>query len=313
MASLPVIDIGAADATRRIDQACRTAGFFALTGHGVPAAQRCALLVAAQRFFALPETVKQAVAMTRNGAAWRGWFPLGAELTSGQPDGKEGYYFGREQPVDGRLLHGPNAWPEHVPEMRDAVTTWMGSAEALGQRVMALMAEGLGLTPMWFTEHLTADPTVLFRIFRYPPHRRGEAEWGVGEHTDYGLLTLLATDGSPGLEVKIGGHWVAAPADPELIICNLGDMLDRLTGGRYRSTPHRVRNIGAADRYSMPFFFDPSWDARIEPLTLGDDWVEPAERVSRWDDVDLASVEGTYGTWLSAKVSKVFPTLVGRT
>ncbi len=308
-----MIDIGAAGAARQLDQACRVTGFFAIAGHGMPIGQRCALIGAARRFFALPESSKQAVSMSRNGIAWRGWFPLGGELTSGQPDGKEGYYFGREQPADGRMLHGPNAWPDEVPELRTVVTQWMDAAEALGHRLLSLLAEGLGLAPTWFVEHLTVDPTVLFRIFRYPPHRPGHAVWGVGEHTDYGLLTLLATDGSPGLEVNVGGQWVAAPADPELIICNLGDMLDRLTGGRYRSTAHRVRNLGTADRYSMPFFFDPGWNARIDPLPLNDGWVAPASRVCRWDEVDLATVEGTYGAWLSNKVSNVFPMLVDRT
>src|SRR5690606_6291653 len=113
-----------------------------------------------------------------------------------------------------------------------------------------------GLAPDWFASGLTADPTVLFRIFRYPPHPVGAADrWGVGEHTDYGLLTLLAHDGTPGLEVNAGGRWIAVDPDPDLIVCNLGDMLDRLTLGRYRSTPHRVRNTATTDRLSLPFFF----------------------------------------------------------
>ena len=102
------------------------------------------------------------------------------------------------------------------------------------------IAIGLGLTPTWFEEHVTADPTVLFRIFHYPPG--DDSDWGVAEHTDYGLLTLLAQDDRGGLQVHAPDGWIDVPAEPDVLVCNIGDMLDRLTGGRYRSTPHRVRN-----------------------------------------------------------------------
>ena len=162
---------------------------------------------------------------------------------------------------------------------------------------------------------MTADPTPLFRIFRYPPHPPDGADlWGVAEHSDYGLLTLLAHDGTAGLQVKVGDEWIDAPHDPQLIICNLGDMLDRLTAGRYRSTPHRARNSSVADRYSLPFFLDPGWDAVIETIDLTriegeQDWVAPADADRRWDRANLRDFDGTYGDWLTAKVSKVFPQL----
>jgi len=294
-----------------IDRACRTVGFFALGGHGIPAAQREHLIAVAREFFRLPEPVKANVSLARGGRAWRGWFPLGGELTSGVPDLKEGYYFGRELPPDDRPLHGPNVWPHDVPALHDAVLGWMASMESLGQQVLAAMGVGLGLGADWFASHLTVEPTTLFRIFTYPPHpaelRDRPDRWGVAEHTDYGLLTLLAHDGTPGLEVHVDGRWLAVPHDPELIVCNLGDMLDRLTAGAYRSTPHRVRNVADHDRISLPFFLDPSWDARIEQLP-SPPTATLAER-ARWDHVDLSEFDGTYGDWLLAKVSKVFPDL----
>ena len=313
---IPIIDLGHADAPTAIDEACRTYGFFALVRHGVTGGAE--VLDAARRFFALPDQRKQAVALARGGTAWRGWFPLGDELTSGVPDLKEGFYVGRELPADHPLpLHGANLWPDDVPELRPSVTEWMGAMEALGQRVLAAMAIGLGLDADWFRSTITADPTVLFRIFRYPPHPAhllGEepgaaAGWGVAEHTDYGLLTLLAHDGTPGLEVNVRGTWVGVDADPDLIVCNLGDMLDRLTLGRYRSTPHRVRNVADHDRVSLPFFLDPSWDAVVEQLPIDDDWSAPIERSARWDAANLAEFDGPYGDWLLAKVRRVFPQL----
>lgn len=313
-ADVPVIDVSGADAPAAIDHACRTHGFFALTGHGIAASQRQRLIGLARQFFALPADRKQEVSLARGGSAWRGWFPLGDELTSGVPDLKEGFYVGRELPPDPRPLHGPNLWPHDVPELCEAVTTWMAAMETLGQRVLAAMAAGLGLEADWFRTHLTADPTVLFRIFTYPPHPTGDAgrdRWGVAEHTDYGLLTLLTHDGTPGLEVRVGDRWLAVPHDPDLVVCNLGDMLDRLTSGRYRSTPHRVRNVGDHERISLPFFLDPGWDARIEPVQLPDDatWVVPDDRAARWDRANLHDLDGVYGDWLLAKVTKVFPQL----
>jgi isopenicillin N synthase-like dioxygenase len=307
---LPVVDPTDADSAAQIDRACREIGFFAIPLEPSLRGLRDRVIATAAEFFALPETDKAAVSMAVGGSAWRGWFPLGGELTSGVADRKEGYYFGAELPADPRPLHGPNLWPEHPPEMASLVTEWTAAMEALGQRVLSLMAVGLGRSADFFATGLTADPTPLFRIFRYPPHPTGDTStWGVGEHTDYGLLTLLATDGTPGLEVKSHGEWLAAPADADLVICNLGDMLDRLTGGRYRSNPHRVRNHAGSDRYSMPFFLDPGWDASIEPLEFDDDWHQPADADERWDRANLRDVHGTYGVWLRAKVTRVFPDL----
>ena len=310
MKTVPIIDPSDVDAGARIDAACRSVGFFAVPLDAPLRERRDELVALAAEFFALPEDEKAHVSMAVGGTAWRGWFPLGGELTSGMPDGKEGYYFGAELPPDPRPMHGPNIWPARPHGLRAAVTEWMVEMEALGQRLLASMAVGLGLGPTFFLDGLTAEPTPLFRIFRYPPQAAGDtSSWGVGEHTDYGLLTLLGTDGTPGLQVNSYGEWLDAPADEDLVICNLGDMLDRLTGGRYRSNPHRVRNHAGTDRYSLPFFLDPGWSASVEPIAFDDQWEVPLDAAARWDRANLRDLGGTYGQWLGAKVAKVFPDL----
>jgi isopenicillin N synthase-like dioxygenase len=311
---LPIIDIESPKAPAEIDQACRQVGFFAIRNHGVSETLRTEVIAAAIDFFGRSDDEKHVVSLARGGAAWRGWFPLGGELTSGVPDLKEGYYFGREMAADPRPMHGPNIWPSEPASLRPLVTEWMATMEPLAQRVLSLMSEGIGLADDFFRNDLTADPTPLFRIFRYPPHPPASADrWGVAEHSDYGLLTLLAHDGTAGLQVKVGDEWIDAPSDPHLIICNLGDMLDRLTAGRYRSTPHRARNSSTADRYSLPFFLDPGWDAVIDPAdiedALDDNWTAPIDADRRWDRANLRDLDGTYGDWLTTKVSKVFPQL----
>jgi isopenicillin N synthase-like dioxygenase len=177
---------------------------------------------------------------------------------------------------------------------------------------MSGIALSLDLDASYFADRYTGDPLVLFRIFNYPYHEAawaGDQGWGVGEHTDYGLLTILGQDDAGGLEVKSKAGWIPAPPIPNSFVCNIGDMLDRMTRGLYRSTPHRVRNWAHRDRLSFPFFFDPNFNARIKPIdalavtTLQDD------REERWDRASVHEFQGTYGDYLLNKVSKVFPEL----
>ena len=324
-AALPVIDVGplvggapvaeTAAVAEQIQAACRERGFFYVTGHGVPAGLLDDLAVASAEFFALPAADKLEIAMERGGRAWRGFFPVGAELTSGQPDLKEGLYFGAELAGDdprvlaGLPLHGRNLFPRQVPRLRPLVLAYLDDLTRLGQAVLAGVAQSLGLDPGYFAAGYTADPTVLFRIFHYPPSPAESGGWGVGEHTDYGLVTLLAQDDRGGLQVAAPEGWIDAPPIPGALVCNIGDMLDRLTGGWYRSTPHRVRNLSGQSRLSFPFFLDPGFAAEVPPLperaAAGDDGGR------RWDGQDLRAFTGSYGDYLLGKVSKVFPQLRG--
>jgi isopenicillin N synthase-like dioxygenase len=320
--ALPVIDVAAlteagADAAcsavaEQIQAACREHGFFYVTGHRVPADLLARLAAASAEFFGLPLEDKLEISMERGGRAWRGFFPVGAELTSGRPDLKEGLYFGAELPGDdprvraGVPLHGGNLFPRQVPELRPLVLSYLDALTSLGQAVLRGVALSLGLEAGYFAAGYTADPTILFRIFHYPPSSpRGG--WGVGEHTDYGLLTLLAQDDNGGLQIATPEGWIDAPPIPGTLVCNIGDMLDRLTGGWYRSTPHRVRNLSGRDRLSFPFFLDPGFTAEVPPLP--DRAAAGDHGRLRWDGQDLRAFTGSYGDYLLGKVSKVFPQL----
>jgi isopenicillin N synthase-like dioxygenase len=322
---LPVIDIGplrdrtgADRVAAEIDRACRTTGFFYVAGHGVPEALPRRVDALARDFFARSDDEKARIAMPKGGRAWRGWFPLGGELTSGVRDWKEGLYFGEELgPDDARVrarwpLHGANLFPEEPAALRPAVLELIDALTRVGHSLLRGVSRALELDEEWFDRHLTAAPTVLFRIFRYPPlpspADAPRGQWSVGEHTDYGLLTILAQDAAGGLEVRGPDGWIAAPPIPDTFVVNLGDMLERMTGGRYRSTPHRVRNTGSGDRLSLPLFLDPAWDADVRPVPnpLGRD---RARDTDRWDGASVHDTSGTYGDYLFAKVSKVFPAL----
>jgi isopenicillin N synthase-like dioxygenase len=187
------------------------------------------------------------------------------------------------------------------------VLAYLDALTSLGQAVLAGVAQSLGLDAGYFVTAYTADPTILFRIFHYPPSPPRAGGWGVGEHTDYGLLTLLAQDDSGGLQVAAPEGWIDAPPIPGTLVCNIGDMLDRLTGGWYRSTPHRVRNLSGHGRLSFPFFLDPGFDAEVPPLP--DRAAADDDGRRRWDGQDLRAFTGSYGDYLLGKVSKVFPQL----
>jgi isopenicillin N synthase-like dioxygenase len=320
---LPVIDVspllaadraGAAHAAVEIGAACRDLGFFYAVGHGIAPELLSDLAAASHRFFGLPEARKMEIAMARGGRAWRGFFPVGGELTSGKPDIKEGLYFGEELPASdprvtaGLPLHGANLFPEDVPELKPLVLDFMRGATRSAQAIMDGVALSLGLDADYFRTAYTAQPTTLFRIFRYPPSPPSDDGWGVGEHTDYGLLTLLAQDRLGGLQVKTSQGWISAPPIAGALVCNLGDMLDRLTGGWYRSTPHRVRNVSGKGRLSFPFFFDPAFDAEIVPLPRAER-LAADDSAERWDKANVHAFSGTYGDYLLGEVAKVFPEL----
>jgi isopenicillin N synthase-like dioxygenase len=319
---IPVIDVhdlvagspGRNAVAARLGEACRQSGFFYVVGHGISEALQQRLRELSQRFFAQDLETKLKIRMALGGRAWRGYFRVGDELTSGKPDQKEGVYFGAELPADHPLvqkstpLHGPNLFPAEPAGLRETVLEYMAALTHLGHRLMAGLALSLNLDESYFADRCTAAPLTLFRIFNYPPPR-DPALWGVGEHTDYGMLTILLQDDAGGLEVKSRSRWVAAPPVPDSFVCNIGDMLDRMTRGLFRSTPHRVRNPAPRDRLSFPFFFDPNFFARVQPIELPPGEVPPDDQPERWDRASVHAFQGTYGDYLLNKVSKVFPEL----
>jgi isopenicillin N synthase-like dioxygenase len=325
-AGIPVIDVaplveGAqarGDVARRLGDACREFGFFYVVGHGVDERLIERLCRLSRQFFALSTAEKMRIEMAHGGRAWRGYFPLGGELTSGKPDQKEGLYFGAELADDhpavvaGTPLHGRNLFPD-IPGFRETVLDYMAALTRLGHHLMAGLAMSLGLRESYFADRYSASPLILFRIFNYPAVPDSAASdaptWGVGEHTDYGMLTILRQDESRRLQIKSRARWIEAVPVPGSFICNIGDMLDRLTRGVYRSTPHRVLGSGNRDRLSLAFFFDPNFNAEIRPIEELSSHPIEDDSQQRWDRANIHELSGTYGDYLLGKVSEVFPQL----
>ena len=294
-----------------IGKACREEGFFYIIGHGIDPALPAQLQRSAAEFFALPRAIKRRSEMAKGGKAWRGYFEVGEELTSGLVDEKEGLYFGEElDESESRPLHGPNLWPapldvgeELAASLRAATLSWIDAMTELGMVILEAIASSLGLEPGHFGPQFRA-PTKLFRIFNYPPHdsRHYADSFAVGEHTDYGYLTLLWQDDNGGLQVQgSSGEWIEAPPVHGSFIINLGDALEHNTGGLLRATAHRVapRAGALAGRLSFPFFLDPSFDAVLTsvvdklPIKLQEEAARRrASRPERWDGENVQSFGG---------------------
>lgn len=325
---IPIIDLSELvangprkfDVAKQINLACREYGFFYVIGHGINKKLEDKLETLSRQFFSQSVNVKEEIRMDLGGRAWRGYFPVGGELTSNKPDMKEGIYFGAELNDNHPLvqtktpLHGSNLFPANIPDFKETVLEYIDAMTELGHTIMAGVALSLNLDQHYFAELYTTNPLPLFRIFNYPARNDtslGETnDWGVGEHTDYGILTILKQDDLGGLQVKSKSRWIEAPPIAGTFVCNIGDMLDRMTLGLYKSTPHRVKSpTGSTDRLSFPFFFDPNFHTKVNPIEMfqGDEIVD--DSALRWDKSNVHDIEGTYGEYLLKKVSQVFPQL----
>jgi isopenicillin N synthase-like dioxygenase len=284
MPAIPVIDVsGLASSTlpvrsqvaAELGRACREIGFFYVTQHGIPQATRDAMFEASRVFFALPSAVKEECSIKRSPHN-RGYVAMEGERLnekSAQSDFKEAFNVGLELAADdpevmaGKPFRGANLWPE-IPGWRQTVLAYYDACWNLGRRIHHGFALDLGIAEDFFEDKLDA-PLATLRMLHYPPQPPSQnraPDSGAGTHTDYGNLTILATDGVAGLQVRArSGDWLDAPHIPEAFVCNIGDCLMRWTNDVYISTPHRV-SIPVKDRYSVAFFLDPNPDARVEVL-----------------------------------------------
>ncbi len=279
--ALPIIDLtplgegetGLAQVAAAIGAACRDVGFFYVVNHGVPRALIDQAFARSRRFFALPLAEKQRIAMDVVGGN-RGYSALLREaLDPAQgPDLKEAFNIGFDlEPDDPELIAGKpfralNAWPD-MSGFRETMLSYFDACSTLAGRIHRAFARDLGLRLDFFDDKFDR-PMATLRLLRYPAPQDGlGVEIGAGAHTDYGNLTLLATDDAGGLQVRRrDGRWIEAPPLAGAYVVNIGDCLMRWTNDVYVSTPHRVVNRRPRERYSIAFFFDPNPDALVAAI-----------------------------------------------
>ncbi|CAJ1423067.1 unnamed protein product [Effrenium voratum] len=230
------------------------------------------LLQGSRQFFALPLAEKEKVDYHQS-REFRGYMRQGTENTAGQVDWREQVEFGREEPrrqASDHLysrLRGPNQWPSQPSSLRPLVLSWLEEMEELSRKLTRALSVSLGLSETSLDGYFQ-QPHVQAKIVHYPPSNGGGL--GVGAHADSGFLTLLWQDEAGGLEfLDAQGCWIPALPIPASMVCNLGEVVQLLTGGVYPATVHRVLRPGAAGRVSLPYFWNPSLDVEVRPLELG--------------------------------------------
>lgn len=255
-----------------LGRACRDIGFFYVSDHGIPAEVCEGVFDLARQLFQLPAEQKQQMSIKRSPHN-RGYVALADERLNPQAgaDRKEAFNIGTDFPEDhpdvlaGKPFRGVNFWPP-IEGWKAGVLDYFAECLALGRLIHRGFSLDLGLAEDFFEPHLK-QPIATLRMLRYPPgsdvHAREDA--GAGTHTDYGNITILATDGVAGLQVRSRqGHWLDAPHVPGAFVCNIGDCLMRWTNDTYLSTPHRVK-APERERYSVAFFLEVDPDAVVDP------------------------------------------------
>ncbi len=258
----------------KLRHAVRQIGFLTISNSGLDAARVQLVIDAYRDFFRQPDEIKQSVDMAATGAN-RGWGAPRSEQVDlrANPDFKEVFDSGFELPADdpyagrGLSVYAPNLWPDGADAFRRTIQSYYSDACSVAIRVLRAIAIAIGRDANSFDAAFDT-PMALLRGNFYPqrPDWAGEKDFGIGAHTDYGCLTLLATDGTPGLEVRMpDGDWQAVNATPGQFIINFGEMLEFWTAGEVKATEHRVKG-SVNERISVPLFFNPSYDTNVAPL-----------------------------------------------
>jgi isopenicillin N synthase-like dioxygenase len=285
--AIPVIDFGPAlsgapegrDAVAaQVRHASERVGFFYLAGHGVPSEIVDAAFQASREFHALPVADKLALKLNENNI---GYLAVNQSVQGAstihkatRPNYNESFFIshdrGPEHPdvLAATPLRGRNQWPDGHAAMRAAMIRYFKALEAVGERVLPVLARALGMPADHFMPFFRNEAHANLRFLHYPPQDTDDDEqFGQGPHTDNSFITMLAREDVPGLAVRLpSGQWLAPPLIDGTFLVNLGNIMKRWSNDRFLSTPHAVLNDSGKDRYSLAFFYSPNVDSVIECL-----------------------------------------------
>ncbi|MEM9304097.1 MAG: 2-oxoglutarate and iron-dependent oxygenase domain-containing protein [Pseudomonadota bacterium] len=276
---VPTLDLAQYDSDRdgfvaALGEAYERFGFCGVRNHGVADEIISDAYDAFHRFFALPNEVKASYSVSGGGGA-RGYTGFGIETAkdSQHPDLKEFWQVGRELADDHphRDRMPPNRWPGEVADFEERGYRLYEALDDLGRRMLRAMALYLGQDEVFFDDKVNEGNSIL-RPIHYPPiEDTGTQSVRSGRHEDINLITLLIGAEGPGLEIlRRDRTWLPVTTIPGAIVCNIGDMMQRLTNHVFPSTTHRVVNppgaLATQSRYSIPFFLHPNADFMIETL-----------------------------------------------
>ncbi|KAJ8546185.1 hypothetical protein K7X08_018768 [Anisodus acutangulus] len=273
-------DEGVGQVVRQLDQACREAGFFYVKGHGIPVSLMKEIKSITREYFHQPYEEKIKIKLSA-ATGYRGYQRIGENITKGIPDIHEAIDCYREVKHGmygdlGDVMQGSNIWPSNPPNFKQLMEEYIDRCTDLSRKIMRGIALALGGSAEEMEGEIGGDPFWVFRIIGYPAasisngHDKADNDVGCGAHTDYGLLTLVNQDDDiVALQVRNkSGEWISAPPIPGTFVCNIGDMLKILSNGIYESTMHRVINNSPKYRVCVAYFYEPNFDAAVEPLDM---------------------------------------------
>lgn len=276
--AIPIVDLSPLTSEGDLDKmakdinwALANTGFMYIKNHGVDQELIDAAFKQGFDFFDLPIDQKMPLHISKSGVSLRGYTEAFGENTDPErtKDLKEVFDLGREaQNGEIRPFFGPNNWPEQLPDFGPTMTKYHNALMDLAKRLMGGIALSLGLEQTYF-DPMMKEPVSIQRVLHYPPQEKiqDDSLIGIGAHSDYGCLTILAQDQVGGLQImNRDGDWIEAPPIPGTFIINIGDMMQRLTNDVYLANLHRVINASGRERYSMPFFFDVDYETEFKPL-----------------------------------------------
>ena len=257
-----------------LGKAYEDVGFVAVVNHGVDEREVHRFYDLVQAFFALPDEVKKRYEIPGL-FGQRGYTSFGREHAKGSdaPDLKEFYQIGQTVAPDDELRaeYPDNVPVKELPEFLETGVKLFKNFEESGSRLLQAIALFLGLDEHYFDTWVERGNSIL-RAIHYPPiTSEPKSSIRAEQHEDINLITLLVGASAEGLQVQtLDGKWVNVMAPEGYIVVNVGDMLQRLTNGRLRSTTHRVvnppRERWHTHRYSIPFFLHPRSDMPLNVL-----------------------------------------------
>lgn len=296
MSQLPVIsiqDLQAASTLSALNDACAEWGVFHAIDHGVDKELTARVFEQMRQFFAIEVGEKRRIERT----AENPWGFHDRELTKNVRDWKEIFDFG---PPHGSVRA---QWPRDLPEFRSTMEEFYSVCAALSRALLGAIATNLGEAPAklvrCFEEH-----TSFLRLNYYPtcddpaaadsPSSPERGHLGISRHTDAGALTVLLQDEQPGLQVNHAGRWHLVPSKPGALVINLGDVVQVWSNDRYLAPEHRVLANAERERYSAPFFFNPSYATDYAPLPSACGVAPPRYRPINWGEFRAARAGGDY-------------------
>ncbi len=306
--SVDLVDFLSGDVARKqkfvqqLGNAYENIGFVALKNHSFSTALQEQLYSEVKNFFDLPETAKRKYEIEGLGGQ-RGYTSFGKEHAKGRPapDLKEFWHFGQE--VEGndpiRNEYPDNIFTDELPTFNKVGIDAYKALESIGKEMLRAIALFLGLNEFYFDDKIKNGNSILRPIHYSPITHEPKDSVRAGEHEDINLITLLIGASAEGLQVMSKkGEWVSVTALPEHIIVNVGDMLQRLTNGKLKSTTHRVVNPPREQwhlpRYSIPFFLHPRGNMRLNALPECVNENHPKQ----WDDI-------TAGEYLDERLREI--------